>query len=394
MISVTEARKIIGEKIQPLLPVQATLAHASGYRLAEDIYAAADIPNFQQSSMDGYAFAFDQWKRTGKLIIEGESAAGDKQIAGIEGPKAIRIFTGAPVPAGADTVVMQEKVRAENEYLFIDDESLKAGNNIRAKGSEIRQGELALAKGSILGPAAIGFLAGIGITHLKIYPKPSVTIIVTGNELQEPGNLLEYGQVYESNSYALSAALKQLGIGNIVVKKAKDKLDELVQVLANALNESELVLLTGGVSVGDYDYVVKATEACGVQQLFHKIKQRPGKPLYLGIKDNKMVFGLPGNPSSVLSCFYQYVIPAIGNMCTQPLALQKINVPLANTVQKSISFTQFLKAYFDGGTVTSLDAQESYRMHSFARANCMIELGEEAKTYQQGEIVTVHLLPS
>src|SRR5882672_7287794 len=183
MISVTEAKQLILEHATPLPPERLPLSEAAGMVLAEDVYASINIPAFDQSSMDGYAFSFPGWTTNKSLKIKGEVAAGSNDIATLPQGNAIRIFTGAAVPGGADTVVMQEKTKIQNDFLLIEDENLLQGSNVRPKGSEIKAGDLALAKDSLLLPAAIGFLAGIGITKVLLYPYPSISIIVTGNEL-------------------------------------------------------------------------------------------------------------------------------------------------------------------------------------------------------------------
>jgi molybdopterin molybdotransferase len=393
MISVIEAKKIILENVSPLEPVNSLLQHASGLILAENVYATKDIPAFPQSSMDGYAFSFAGWKQFKKLKITGEIAAGEHERFTLEPANAVRIFTGAAVPAGADTVIMQEKTQVQNGELKIEDEMLQAGNSVRPKGSEISAGELAMEKKSILSPAAIGFLAGIGITEVKVYPNPSIAIIITGNELQQPGKPLQHGQVYESNSFALRAVLKQLGVEKVQISYANDTQDMVTGTLKKALEACDIVLLTGGISVGDYDFVLQASNECGVVKLFHKIKQRPGKPLYFGKQDNKLVFGLPGNPSSVLTCFYQYVIPALEKLSGRKIGLQTIKAPLSKSFQKNTGLTHFLKGFYDGERVRSLDAQESYRLSSFARANCLIQIDEEIATLKEGDLVDVYLLP-
>ena len=288
---------------------------------------------------------------------------------------------------------MQEKVQIENGDLKIEDESLKEGNSVRPKGSEIKTGALAVEKENALSPASIGFLAGIGVSEVKVYPNPSISIIITGNELQQPGNPLQHGQVYESNSFALKAVLQQLHIENIQILHATDKPEIVTSTLKKALQQSDVVLLTGGVSVGDYDFVLQAATECGITKLFHKIRQRPGKPLYFGKKENKLVFGLPGNPSSVLTCFYQYVIPALEKLSKRKIGLQIIRVPLAKTFQKNTGLTHFLKGFYNGKTAAPLDAQESYRLSSFATANCLIQINEDVTSVKEGELVDVYLLP-
>jgi molybdopterin molybdotransferase len=226
-----------------------------------------------------------------------------------------------------------------------------------------------------------------------VFPPPAVTIIITGNELQNPGQPLAYGQVYDSNSFALTAALQQNGIRQIKVVTVPDVLDQLTDALQQALELSDLVLLTGGVSVGDYDFVLEAATRCGITTRFHKIKQRPGKPLFFGTEASKLVFGLPGNPSSVLTCFYMYVLPAIIAMSGKQYGLLEKQVPLSKSYRKAAGLTHFLKGYYDGNTVLPLGAQESYRMRSFAAANCLIEIEEQVTDCIEGTKVNIHLLP-
>ncbi|HQS04385.1 MAG TPA: molybdopterin molybdotransferase MoeA, partial [Daejeonella sp.] len=306
-IEVSEAKKLIRENIKSPDPVKVSISAAAGLILAEDIYSLTDVPPFHQSSMDGYALNYEGWKQNSILKIEGLAQAGLAEQNPLQANKTCRIFTGAAVPPGADTVVMQEKVDIQDGKLIIKDSNLIGGQNVRIQGSEAKMGELALEKGFLLNAPAIGFLAGLGIHELMVHPKPTVSIILTGNELQQPGLPLSYGQVYESNSYALNSALRQLGILNVDVFSAEDDLKILTEVLAIAMEQSNLVLLTGGVSVGDYDFVIRAAGANGVEQIFHKIRQKPGKPIYFGKKGDKYIFGLPGNPASVLTCFYEYV---------------------------------------------------------------------------------------
>ena len=392
-IAVVVAKKLINQHTQLLDPVKVQLKDAAGLALSEDVFSKTDVPPFNQSSMDGYAFKFDAWEKYGQLRIVGTIAAGLTGNQYLKPEHAARIFTGAAIPEGADTVVMQEKVKVNDGILIIEDDNLVCGLNFRLKGSEILSGELALEKNSILTPAALGFLAGVGIQELHVYPNPSVSIILTGNELQTPGMPLKHGQVYESNSFALSAALAEIGITEVTILSSEDTLNTLIIVLAEALAKSDVVLLTGGVSVGDYDFVIRAAEANGIEQIFHKIKQRPGKPLYFGKKDSKSIFGLPGNPASVLSCFYEHVRPSLGRMSMRETGLKKMIVPLKNSLKKPLGLTQFLKGYYDGSSVRDLNAQESFRLSSFSKANCLIQLEEEKIEFQENDMVEIHLLP-
>ena len=394
MITVSDAKKLVLENATSLPPVNLSLSESAGMVIAEDIYASINIPAYPQSSMDGYAFIFDDLRSNRSLTIQGEVAAGSNASVSVTPGYAARIFTGAEVPTQADTVVMQEKTKVENGKLFIEDDTLQQGSNVRSKGSEIAEDDLAVAKESLIMPATIGFLAGIGVTDISVYPYPSISIIVTGNELVSPGQPLLRGKVYESNSYSLRAALKQLGIHEVNVYRAEDTLETLRQVMAEALQHSDVVFLTGGVSVGDYDFVAAAAEANGIEKIFHKIKQRPGKPFYFAKKGKQLVFGLPGNPASVLTCFYEYVEPALKKMVHQNTGVQTGRAPLSTSFKKAAGLTHFLKGFYDGKSVTPLHAQESYRLSSFAHANCLIKIEEEVTNCDKGEKVEIHLLPA
>ena len=392
MISVSEAKEIIQRNVSALEAVQLPLSSASGLTLARDVYATVDIPSFPQSSMDGYALSFNAWNGKNELIIEGEIAAGITPSFELSTNKVARIFTGAAVPPGADTVVMQEKTRTQNGKLIIEDEKLQRGINVRPQGSEIKAGTLALTKGSTLSPGAIGFLANIGTNSVLAYPNPSITIIITGNELQQPGNKLSHGQVFDANSFSLSAALSLWNIKDVKVEHVQDDPKVLTEMLLQSLDSSDVVLLTGGVSVGDYDFVSQAAVVCGVEKLFHRVKQRPGKPLFFGKKGKKLVFGLPGNPSSVLTCFYIYVAPALEQLSKKAFGFRSVEARLAKGYKKDAGLTHFLKGKFDGSAATPLDAQESYKMHSFAEANCLIQLDEDVTVVTEGSLVQIHLI--
>lgn len=390
MISVEEAKKLVGKHVLPLKPILKPLDDSSEHILAQDVFGPYDIPAFRQSSMDGYAISFDDKDR--ELDLAGEMAAGTVNQLILKNGEAIRIFTGAPLPEGADTVVMQERIIRKGNKISFADDKLVPGANVRQVGAEIRAGEKAMQRGDLLTPAALAFLAGIGISEVKVYPMPKVAIILTGNELQQPGRSLNFGQVYESNSYSLSAALKKEGIFDIEVLKAEDTLEKLTEVLKLALESKDIVLLTGGVSVGDYDFVLQAAANCGVKQIFHKVKQKPGKPLFFGKQNDKVIFGLPGNPSSVLNCYYNYVVPAIKMLSNKQNSVMEIMAELTHDYKKPAGLTHFLKGNYKTGKATPLGAQESYRLSSFAQANCLIQLNEGQENFNAGETVNVILI--
>lgn len=389
MISVDEAKQLIKDNVEVSPSIKLALKDAVGFVLAEEVYSKIDFPPFNQSNVDGYAIAFKDANE--QLIINGISAAGNNENIKLSSKHAMRIFTGAPVPENADTVVMQEKVIVENDILTIEDDKLQQGLNFRAKGKDIKQGSLALHKDELLTAGAVGFLTALGLTEVNVYAKPSVSIIITGNELQQPGKNLQYGQVYEANSFMLKAALNQLHFNDVEVYHVDDNLERLTSTLNNALNKTDVVLLCGGVSVGDYDFVLRASMNCDVEKIFHKVKQRPGKPLYFGKKEKKLVFGLPGNPSSVLTCFYEYVVDALGMIMKKKSFIKIAKAVLQNEYTKIDGLTFFLKGWLENDAVTALDAQESYRLSSYAMANCLIELDENRIIYKAGEEVEVHI---
>ncbi|WP_290792010.1 molybdopterin molybdotransferase MoeA [Flavihumibacter sp. UBA7668] len=392
MVTVQEAKQLIRENSQKLDPVEIPLIQAAGLILAQDFIAPIDIPSFPQSGMDGYAFAFDSYKPGSHLEIIGEMAAGVHEMLEIPAGKAVRIFTGAPVPNGTDTVVMQEKTSRKDQFLSINFPEMKKGDNVRPKGSEIGKNALALPKGSLLSPAALGFLAGMGATNVWVYPAPSIALLVTGNELQQPGKPLAYGQVYESNSIAIQAALQKIGLSLQKIYTVHDSLEQLTNVLNEAIDQHDLILLTGGISVGDYDFTLPATESCKVEQLFHKISQKPGKPIYAGKKGRKIVLALPGNPASVLTCFYEYVTEAVSVLMQKNIRPEIKIVPAAGPFTKKAALAFFLKGYYDGELLHFLPAQESYKLNSFAQANCLVFLPAESIGVEKGDQVEIHLI--
>ena len=405
MISVAEAKGLIAERVLRMESVSVRLMEGLGRCLADDIFSPIDMPGFAQSAMDGYAFSWRGYEESGKMEIVGEVAAGAAEAGPRPAPyQAVRIFTGAPVPEGFDTVLMQEKASVRDGMLEVLDLDLICGRNVRLAGSEIAKGALAMKKGTILTAAGIGFLASLGLEKVEVVREPRVTLIVTGDELQQPGLPLGFGQVYESNSQLLQAAFLHLRFSQPKIVYAKDNLPGLTESIRLAMLDSDMIVLTGGVSVGDYDFVVPAAEAAGTQPIFHKIKQKPGKPLFFGVKDGvdyvktdlvtakqTVVFGLPGNPASVLSCFYQYVLTALEVASGCPVSLKVKTATFIDGYKKNLGLTHFLKGIYSDGVVRLLGAQESYRLSSFSVANCLIEVPEESYEIVAGSTVLVHL---
>jgi len=390
MISVNEAKQIIRENATTTRVVEIPLNEAAGYVLAVPVYAPIDTPPFNQSAMDGYAFSFAKWDKYSDFTIVGEGKAGDDVTFEVKPLEAVRIFTGAVLPKGADTVVMQEKITTQGESIRIHDEQLIKGCNVRLRASQTKKDETALPENHYLSPSSVSFVAGLGIDKVKVYDYPRVSIIVTGNELIKPGQKRTGGEIYESNSYGLMAALNQIHITPKSVEMVVDDEEKLTEAISRQL-DSDIILLTAGVSVGDYDFVVPALEKCGVQKLFHQIKQKPGKPLYFGKRQNALVFGLPGNPASALTCFYEYVTEVISAFIKRKINRDYI-LTLADSYTKKPDFNYFLKGKCKGNEVAILNNQESYMMNSFALADCLIELEAGKEYFQKGEKVKVRMI--
>jgi molybdopterin molybdotransferase len=392
MIAVDEARNLVKSHTPApqsrIIPLHQAVHHV----LAADIYATNAFPPFHQSAMDGYAFRFEDYAK-GNIQIDGEVAAGD-QAGILPFGTAKRIFTGAQVPAGADTVVMQEHVRVENGSLIFLQNKLQPGSNVRLKGSQIEAGEVAFEKGSFLNAAAIGFIASLGLDMVRVYSRPRVHIIVTGSELIPPGEQLPEGKIYESNSFMLMAALKAIDYEPDGIHFIRDDAAALPNLLDKLNPVCDVFLLTGGVSIGDYDFVGKSQHLPGFETIFHKVRQKPGKPFLFATYKGKLLFGLPGNPASVLSCFYQYVLPSLRQSSgLGQTDLLKERVPLSGGFTKKAGLTVFLKGKCADGRVHILPQQESYILRSYAQANCLIELEEDRELWEAGDEVTIHHLP-
>lgn len=388
MKKVEEAKNIVLANASLLNSVEVSLENATGYVLAEDIFSSIRIPAFPQSSMDGYAIRLKD--KDALLPVQDELPAGSSKKITLLDHHAIRVFTGGPVPEGADVVVQKEWVVVAEGGIRINANHPEAGSNIRVPGLEIGVGELAIPAGTLINSFQVAFLASLGIITAEVYRKPVVSLIITGNELVQPGNQLMEGQVYESNSFGLKASLKKAGIDQVKISFAKDNLAETEDKIKTALEESDMVLLTGGVSVGDYDFVTGACLNQGVEPLFHGVKQKPGKPLFFGRKEKKLVFGLPGNPASVLSCYQQYVLPAICKVSGMKEAKQ-VFAQLSQSYEKKALLTFFLKGYVENGIVSILPAQASFQLSAFAEANCWVELDENISRFEKFQMVRIHL---
>ncbi|MEZ7515783.1 molybdopterin molybdotransferase MoeA [Flavobacterium frigidarium] len=386
MIQVDQALAIVAANSSKMPVKKIKVAKALGYVLAETIYSPIDMPPFRQSAMDGYAFIHSDLT---SLAVVGISQAGDYSNSTLEKNEAIRIYTGAYIPDAADTVVMQEHVTVKGGSITID-KVPPVTINVRNKGEQIEKGAVVLEKNTVISAAAVGFLAGLGIVTVKVYSKPKVGIIVTGNELVAVGKKLPKGKIYESNAVMLAAALKSVGINKPVIFKVKDSLKATAKVIESCLTQFDVILISGGISVGDYDFVKEALVQNGVEELFYKINQKPGKPLFFGKKEDKLVFALPGNPASSLTCFYVYVLAALKKRLGLtnihlPKMSRKISAAYNNTTGKTL----FLKGFYSDHDVRVLESQSSAMLNTFSTANCFITIPNDVTAIAANEEVTI-----
>ena len=391
MITVKSAINIVKDTISETLKhIVLNVEDSTGYVLFEDIYSPINMPPFRQSAMDGYAVNINNESR---YNLVGEVKAGDCHNPSLNKGEAVRIFTGAAVPDSANAVVMQEKVERNDGYILINSE-IKISENIRPLAEQIKKGELALKKNTKITASGIGFLQSLGITKIKVFQKPTIGIIVTGNELIEPGEKLSHGQIYESNGAMLQSALLSLGYTKINQYKTEDDYKKTLTKIENALQNNDLVLISGGISVGDYDFVGKALLELGVEQLFYKVKQKPGKPLFFGKTNNTVVFALPGNPASALSCFYNYVYIALNQLCGDTnTELHRLKAKSHTSYAKKGDRAQFLKAFYKNGFVEILEGQASSMLNTFAIANAFVFVPEDLFEINKNDEVEVILIP-
>ena len=391
MITVKQALDIVKKNITNTTKcITIPTKKALGYVLSNDVISPINMPPFRQSAMDGYAVNTHK-NDTYRLV--GEVKAGDAHNPTLQVGEAVRIFTGAAVPHDADAIVIQEKVIRNDSIITVQSE-INNLDNIRPLGEQIQKGTTALPKGIKLTPSGIGYLLSLGVTHVDVYEKPSVGIIVTGNELVEPGQDLNYGQIYESNGAMLNAALQELGFFATTIYKTNDNYENTKSVISKAFTTNDLILISGGISVGDYDFVGKALIDLGVEQLFYKVKQKPGKPLFFGKTKDTYTFALPGNPASALSCFYNYAYIALQQLSgvANP-ELIRLKAKITDTYIKKGDRAQFLKAFYNNGVVHIHSSQASSMLNTFATANAFAFIPSEVNTVKKDDLVDVLLIP-
>lgn len=391
MISIINAKDLI--KISTHKAGSITLPLSTVFRriTAQDIFATHNSPDFNQSAMDGYALFSEALSVGDTFIVKGESSAGKVSDISVEQGSAMPIYTGAKVPEGANLVIPIENVRVDSDKIIVT-QPVNAGANIRQTGSQFTLNELLIKKGTKIDIAEISLLAMNGISSVEVIKEPTIELIVTGNELITPGNKLPSGGVFESNSFMLKAALNKYGINEVEVNHLTDDYDLIKQGIEEASKTCDYLVLTGGISVGKYDFVHRALTELSVNQLFYKVAQKPGKPLFVGLLNNAMVFALPGNPGAALTCFFEYLLLSIDVFRgSSACGLKTKKTKLGNNYTKGNKLTHFLKGYYDGSEVKITENQESFKITAFAEANCLIYLPQEIAEFSVGAEVEIHL---
>lgn len=401
MLSVEEALEKVLSLFKPLEPEEVDLLDSLGRVLAEDVFADMDIPPLDNSAMDGYAVRAEDTKGASPqnprpLRIIHEVPAGYISEKAVEPGTAIRIMTGAPIPPGADAVVRFEDTRREGDIIYILKE-VKPGAEIRRAGEDVKKGELKLRKGTVIRPAEVGMLAALGKKRVKVIRRPRVAILATGDELVDPEEIPGPGKIRNTNTYSNAAQVLKYGGIPIILGIARDKREELAAKLREGLEKgADLILTSGGVSVGDFDLVkeVLATEG---QITFWQVRMKPGKPLAFGVLGGVPLLGLPGNPVSVMVAFELFARPAIlkmlGRTCLQKPTVEAI---LLDEIPAKDERRHFLRVTVekrgDEWYARLTGEQGSGILTSMVKANGLAIIPEEWKKAEVGSRVKVMML--
>jgi molybdopterin molybdotransferase len=390
MISPDEALELVIRTAASLQPVEVSLDEGLGLVLAEDILADRDYPPFRRSMMDGFAVRLADAGKT--VPIVGEAPAGSVWPGEIEVGSCIEIFTGAPCPSGAEAVVPKEDVqRIENQVILPD--GIRAGQNIAPQGSDCRQGQRVLSTGQVVTSMAVGTTAAFGQASIRVTPRPSLAIITTGEELVPAGHALRAGQIRNSNGPMLAAMARELGLAPPRAVVAADQLDATVQALKDC-TDADIIVISGGVSVGTYDFVARALQQIGAETIFHGVNQKPGKPILFARHGGQLIFGLPGNPLSCHFGFHRYVAAAIRKMSGRdgiPTAFCAVLAERIETKGGRVSFlpARAMKAAEEsrGWRVALLTGASSADIFKSCGANCYVELPAISRVYESGDDV-------
>lgn len=394
-MSVAQAKSFIQQFLNPVIETETLpLCESLGRVLAAEIVSPCNVPNHNNSAMDGYAFKYSEGVKVAKVI--GTAYAGRPFNGIVKAGECVRIMTGAVIPQGADTVVMQEHIAIKSDSITLL-ELPKAGANVRLAGEDLQLGQSVLAKGHAMKPADLGLVASLGIGKVTVFRKLKAAFFSTGDELVNVGTLLIEGQIYDSNRYTLYGMLTRLGAEISDLGNVPDDPNLLEKTLLEAARTHDVVITSGGVSVGEADYM-KALLAKHGQVLFWKINFKPGRPLAYGKIGEAHYFGLPGNPVSAMVTFYQFVQPALqalsGAAFQAPILLRATCVSPIKKAPGRMEYQRGILFQAEDGSyqVKITGSQGSGILSSMSAANCFIVLDEATGNCAAGETVNVQLL--
>ena len=396
-LQVSEAQRVVLESVATFGAEQVKLEQSLGRVLAEEVRANRDQPPYDISAMDGYALrSADLGSVPATLEIIEDIKAGDMPSKTLASGQCARIMTGAPMPQGADAVIRVEDTEASPDNRVQINQSVKPGNDIRRLGENMRNGEVVLSPGTAITPGVIGVLATVKRAQVQVYRRPRVAILSTGNELEGLDEPVDPNKIPNSNSYALMGQVQALGIEPVLLGIARDDPDELARYLKRGL-EYDVLLVSGGTSVGVHDYVRPTIEALGAQMLFWRVAMKPGHPVAFGKVGEKIIFGLPGNPVSSMVCFEEFVVPALRRMMGHARTHRRtIEARMTHNVKHQPGRTEFIRvllAQGQGGyAATSTGAQGSGMLLSMARADGLAVVPADCNGLVAGSPVTVQLL--
>ena len=393
-ISLDEARAIIDRAIVPIARVErVSLEHASGRVLAETITSSADVPPFARAAMDGYAVRAEDTAGASRATprtlrcIE-KVFTGQLAVQAVGPGQCIEIATGAPMPPGADAVVMVEETASDEDAVRIFAQATRS-QNIGRQGADIQKGQAVLGPGTPLNASRVGALAALGLTDVSVFAKPRVAILSTGNEIVEPGQPLAPGQIYDINRFTISAVVAEHGGVPVPYRIASDTIEDLSRSV-DACLEQDILVFSGGSSVGERDLILDVVTAKG-EMLFHGIAVKPGKPTAFGRINGKLVFGMPGYPSSCLSNAYILLVPALRRMARLPdQIIRSIALPLASRVTSAPGRHQFYTVRIENGAAVPA-FKASGDITSMSRADGYIEIPADVDVVEAGMGVEVKL---
>ena len=393
LVSIEEAQRTILKHVTPLETEKVSVFQGLNRVTPEDHIAPWDIPPADNSAMDGFAFSHSSLNDN-RLKVTGFLPAGEVRTVPVQPGEAIRIMTGAPVPSSCDTVVPIEDVEEDGEWIRLTS-AVRAGSHVRKRGEDIRCGNVVIPAGSLLRPQEIGMLSAMGTTSLAIYRRARVAILATGDELLEPGSTPAPGKIINSNSYSLAAQVLEAGGDPVMLGIAPDLLADTCDKIRAGLN-ADLMVISGGVSVGDRDFVKAAIEELGGTVTFWKVNMKPGKPLAFAILQGKPIFALPGNPVAAMVSFELFVRPsllkAMGRQrVLRPKVKAFLQEPTSNKNKRPHLVRGIVSKRDDSYHVSTTGNQSSGRLSSLIQGNGLIYLAPDA-SHDAGDLVEVLLL--